>query len=376
MLIACNARFLIKNKLEGIGWFTYESLKHIVTSHPEHEFAFFFDRKFDKEFLFAPNVRGYVLNPPARHPLLWKIWFDYSVPRMLKKLNADIFISTDGFASLKTNCKQVVVMHDLAFEHFDDHVPKNVLKYYRKYSPLFSKKATRIATVSTFTKNDIAERYQISADKIDIVYNGSNKKFHPISEEEKIAVKKNFADGKNYFVYAGAIHPRKNTARLFKSFDEYKTQTSSDMKLLIAGRKAWSTDEAMKVFEAMKHKNDIVFLGHLERNELAQVMAAATALVYVSLFEGFGIPIVEAMNCDVPVITSKTSSMPEVAGNAALLVNPLSEKEIVSALRIMSEDESCRQELISVARNQRTLFSWEQTGNRLWDCIMKAVAKS
>ncbi len=109
MLIACNARFLIRDKLEGIGWFTYEALKRMVTQHPEHNFAFFFDRPFDPSFLFAPNVKGYVLPPPARHPWLWKLWFDLSVPYMLRKLKADVFLSTDGFASLHTRCRRVGV---------------------------------------------------------------------------------------------------------------------------------------------------------------------------------------------------------------------------------------------------------------------------
>ena len=123
----------------------------------------------------------------------------------------------------------------------------------------------------------------------------------------------------------------------------------------------------------MKFKSDVIFLGHLERNELAEVIAASTAMVYVSLFEGFGIPILEAMNCDVPVITSKTSSMPEVAGNAALFVNPESEKEIVSAMKVIAEDKNCTDELIHAAREQRKNFSWLQTGNRLWDCVIKAM---
>ena len=152
MKIAVNTRFLIKNKLEGIGWFTYESLKRITRQHPEHEFVFLFDRPYAEEFIFSDNVTGRVLFPPARHPLLWYWWFEYSVTAALKQIKPDIFLSTDGYLSLACQVPQVIVMHDLAFEHFPDHVNALTARYYRHFTPKFAKKANRIATVSEYSK--------------------------------------------------------------------------------------------------------------------------------------------------------------------------------------------------------------------------------
>ncbi|HAD33931.1 MAG TPA: glycosyltransferase family 1 protein, partial [Chitinophagaceae bacterium] len=123
MKIAVNARFLLKGKLEGIGWFTHEIIRRVVNMHPEHQFIFFFDRPFDSSFLYAKNVEAVILNPPARHPFLWWIWFEWAIPRALKKYQADMFISTDGFLSLRTQTPTLLVMHDLAFEHFPEHLP-------------------------------------------------------------------------------------------------------------------------------------------------------------------------------------------------------------------------------------------------------------
>src|SRR5450432_4302121 len=130
MRIAVNVRFLIKNKLEGIGWFTNETLKRITSQHPEHQFFFFFDRPYDSSFIFSENIKPMVLFPPARHPLLWYYWFEYAVPKALKKVKPDVFLSTDAYLSIHTQVKELLVVHDLAFLHFPGHINSLTSKYY------------------------------------------------------------------------------------------------------------------------------------------------------------------------------------------------------------------------------------------------------
>src|SRR5512138_3271378 len=168
MKIAVNTRLLIKNKLEGIGWFTYESLKRITTRHPEHEFIFIFDRPFDDEFIFSGNITPVVQFPPTRHPLLFYLWFDWMLPPLLKRLKPDLFLSPDGFLSMRTPVKSMTVFHDLNFEHHPGDMPYWYYKYYHHHFPLFAKKAVRIATVSEFSKQDIIGQYGVPADRIDV----------------------------------------------------------------------------------------------------------------------------------------------------------------------------------------------------------------
>lgn len=179
--IAVNTRFLIKDKLEGIGLFTYESLRRIVCNHPEIDFYFLFDRAFDPQFIFANNVKPVVLFPQARHPLLWYWWFEISVKQWLYKHKPNLFLSTDGYACLGTDVPQVLVMHDLAFEHFKDHTPMLTARYYKYFMPRFAVKAARIATVSQFSKNDIVKQYGVNPLKIDVVYNGAKEIYPPVS---------------------------------------------------------------------------------------------------------------------------------------------------------------------------------------------------
>ena len=136
MRIAVNTRFLLKSKLEGFGWFTFETLKRMTMNHPEHEFIFFFDRPYDDKFIFSDNITPVVLPPMARHPILFKIWFNKSVTWALKKYKADVFFSPDGYLSLKTDIPQIGVIHDLNFEHFPNDIPPTPRKYLLKYFPL------------------------------------------------------------------------------------------------------------------------------------------------------------------------------------------------------------------------------------------------
>ncbi|HLP51412.1 MAG TPA: glycosyltransferase family 1 protein [Chitinophagales bacterium] len=366
--IAVNTRFLIKNKLEGIGLFTAESLKRIVQAHPDIDFYFLFDRAYDAEFIFAHNVTPVVLFPPARHPFLWLWWFEVSVARWLNKNKPDLFLSTDGYGCLGTNVPQVVVMHDLAFEHFKDHVAFLTRKYYEYFTPRFAHKAARIATVSEFSKRDITKQYGVLPGKIDVVYNGSKEVYWPVSDSVKEKVKKEYAKGCDYFIYVGSIHPRKNVKNLLLAFDKFKAETGSAHKLVIVGRKAWDFNEVDEAYNGMKFKADVKFLGHVPADALGNIVASAFAMVYVSLFEGFGIPIVEAMSCDVPVITSNITSMPEAAGDAALLVNPASVEDIASAMKRFVSDPVLREQLIMKGREQVKKFSWQLTAEKLWAC--------
>ncbi|HAP01456.1 MAG TPA: glycosyltransferase family 1 protein [Bacteroidetes bacterium] len=374
MKIAVNTRFLLKDKLEGIGWFTYESVKRMVLAHPEHEFHFLFDRNFSEEFIFAKNVVPHVLFPPARHPFLWYAWFEYAVPSALRKIKPDVFLSTDGYLSLSAKTPQVLVIHDLAFEHFNNHVDWLTLKYYKYFVPKFARRANRIAAVSSFTKTDIAFRYNISPDKIDVTHNGSNEAYFPLKEAEQHEVRMKISGGAPYFIYAGAIHPRKNVGRLFQAFDKFRSDINSDFKLVVAGRKAWDTDEAMQTHSRMRYRDDVIFLGHLPQRELSRIMASAAALTYTSLFEGFGIPILEAMNSGIPVITSSVSSMPEVAGDAALLVNPESVIEIENAMLKIATNASLGKELTAKGNLQSKKFSWDFTADKLYQCILKSLS--
>jgi glycosyltransferase involved in cell wall biosynthesis len=220
------------------------------------------------------------------------------------------------------------------------------------------------------------QHYNIDASKIDVVYNGAAQGFHPLEAEQIVAVRKKITGGTPYFLYIGALHPRKNLERLVRAYGEFRRKNDSQTKLVIAGGNYWNYEALQKAIETVPDKNEIIFTGRLSEEELFQVTGAALALTYVPYFEGFGIPIVEAMACDIPVLTSNITAMPEVGGDAALYVDPFSEESISSALAMMDKDESLRGNLIAKAKIQREKFSWDKTAAALWNSMEKTIGES
>ncbi len=375
MKIAVNTRLLIKDKLEGIGWFTYENLSRITSQHHEHEFFFLFDRPYSDEFIFSDNVTPVVVSPPARHPILFYIWFELRIPSLLKKLNADMFLSPDGYLSLKSKLPSLAVIHDLNFEYYPNDIQFAARKHYKYFFPRYARKAKRIATVSEYSKADIAKLYDVSNDKIDVVYNGANESFVPLSGAEKMATRVKFSGGNPFFVFVGALNPRKNLVNLFKAFDQFKDSDQQGIKLLVVGEKMYWSKQIEEAYHKMIHQDDVIFSGRLGLSDLKKAVGSAIALTYVSYFEGFGIPIVESFYADTPVITSNVTSMPEVAGDAALLVDPFSVDSICDALKKMAGDEELRQDLIKKGRIQRQKFTWQKSADRLWNSIEKVLSE-
>jgi glycosyltransferase involved in cell wall biosynthesis len=373
MIIAVNTRLLIHDNLEGIGRFTQETLRILTRKHPEHRFVFIFDRKPSDEFIFSDNVIAVRCFPPARHPWLWYWFFEWSVPPVLQKHKADLFLSPDGWLSLSTPVKSLPVIHDLNFFQYPEFIPPSVRSYYYKYFPQFIRKACRIATVSEFTKHDIMKRFDYLREDIDVVYNGASDNFKPLSSVDQDAVRKKYARGCPFFLFVGLIHPRKNLSNLMAAFDSFKHNNPGNVKLLVVGSRKWWTDEMQHVLETAEHKQDIIFTGRVSESELPSITASALAMVYVSHFEGFGIPILEAMNSDVPVITSAVTSLPEVGGDAVLYVDPSSVISISTALQAIYSDTDLRNELVNNARKQREKFTWEKTAEMLWESIEKAL---
>lgn len=375
MIIAVNTRLLLPGRLEGIGWFTYETLERITRLHPEHTFYFIFDRPFSKEFIFASNVKPIICGPQARHPFLFYIWFEWVLPKVLRRIHADLFLSPDGYLSLRSQVPALAVIHDLNFEHHPEGMPRIISWYYKKFFPLFARKAKRIATVSEFSKNDIAGLYRISNDNIDVVYNGVNERYHPVDDEVKRKTREKYSGGRKYFVCVGAILARKNLRNLFLAYDLFRKNSLTDAALLIVGAKMWWTSEMQQTLDSMTFRKDVIFTGRLNADELNDVLASSIALTYVSYFEGFGIPLLEAFRCGVPAISSDVTSMPEVAGDAAILCNPFDPSAIAAAMKKVAEDEILQKTLIEKGHLRLKEFSWDKTAALLWESIMKSLSK-
>lgn len=371
MRIAVNSIFLQKNNLEGYGYFVQEIFRRLAKQFPQHEFIFIFDREYDEQFIFSSNIKPIVVAPKARHAFSFKYWYDVKLPMALRSIKPDVLIQPYGFCSLTTNIPQVLVVHDLAFKHYPQFIAKHHLYYYRAYTKKFLNKATAIATVSEFSKSDIVQQYKIDPEKINVVYSAAKNIFKPIDISLQQKTKEKYSDGREYFLFVGGIHPRKNLMNLLRAFSLFKKWQRSNMKLLVAGRMAWQYDDIVEKLKTYKYRDDVVLLNYLPEDELANITASAYAMLFPSLFEGFGVPVIEAMQCAVPVITSNTSSLPEIGGSAALYADPTDADAIAKQMLQLYKDESLRNKLIEEGKVQAAKFSWDKTAELMWEVIEK-----
>lgn len=355
--------------MEGYGLYVKEIFSRIVRKYPEHTFIFVFDRPYDAEFIFAPNIIPLVVSPPARHAFAFKYWYDIKAPLALRAYHPDVWVQPYGFCSLSTKIPQVLMVYDLAFLHYPQFISWPHRLYYRLFTKKFLKKAKKIITVSGYSKEDIMRNYLVDEEKIDVVPGAAGAGFQPLSWQEKEQVKMDHAGGSEYFLFTGGIHPRKNLLNLLKAFSLFKKWQQSNMKLLVAGRLAWKYDAILKKLENYKYRSDVILLGYIPEDLLIRITGAAYALVYPSFFEGFGLPVIEAMRCEVPVIASNTSALPETGGPAALYADPADPADLAKQMLSLYKDEILRNRLIAAGKANAARFSWDDSAQKFWEFV-------
>jgi glycosyltransferase involved in cell wall biosynthesis len=269
--------------------------------------------------------------------------------------------------------KQLAVIHDLNFEHHPGDLPKAYSRYYRNWFPRFAAKADRIVTVSEFSKADIVQHYGIDPGRIDVAHNGVSEVFGPLSGEERANARERFAKGASYFVCVGAMHPRKNLTRTLEAFDQ-AASTDTTIRLVLVGERMFHDPRMEQALRSMRHSDRVSFTGRLGQGDLRTAIGGALALVYVSYFEGFGIPVAEAMKCGVPVVAAQATSLPEVAGEAAVYCDPFSVTSIAEAMGRIMRDGALRERLAELGPARAARFTWDHTADILWRAVERMMS--
>jgi glycosyltransferase involved in cell wall biosynthesis len=368
--VAVNTRLLRAHKLEGIGRFTHEICRRLVQNHPEVHFYFLFDAPYDPSFIYGNNVTPLWMPPPARRAWLWDLWFDWSLPLVFKWLQPDVFFSPDGHLPQNPKVPSVPVIHDLNFAHHPGWVPDWAQRYYDKRFPQFAQQAAHILTVSEFSKQDIAQRYHIQPEKITVVQNAASDIFQPQSENFNQTTRNHHTGGAPYFFVIGAINPRKNLLRILQAFDLWCTQNQAPHHLVVAGGAMFDVGGVWEAHQSSPHKNRIHFLGHIPDADLARLLTASSGLIFPSLFEGFGIPILEAFQCGVPVLTGHNSALPEVGGHAAFYCDATDYQSITQGITALTQANETRLEAGFLQAQQ---FSWDNSAATIWEVLKNAA---
>lgn len=326
-----------------------------------------------------PTIQQQVLAAPIGiHQVLWdQFLFPHAaVPHRLRRDRPDVVLHTNNLVPVPKQGPRVVVIHDMT----PFLLPGSFHRAHRLYQQWYFRRAAlsceRIVTVSENSKRDICGILGVPGEKVVVAPLASNLA-NDSSAAASINLKARFGLAKPYVLYVGAIHPRKNVGRIIRAFARLKIDQGVPHQLVIAGAKRWMpTDTAVaKPIECIS--DDILFTGAVSDNELVALFRNCDVFVYPSLYEGFGLPVLEAMSLGAPVVTSNCSSLPEVAGDAALIVNPLDEEQIGGAIGELLENRSLAARLRERGLQRATLFSWEQHARIMLDTLdAAAIAKS
>jgi len=300
------------------------------------------------------------------------LWDFVRLPREVKKLSLDAVIFPKNIAPILTGCLSFTVVHDLAYFDRDlNAYPALDTMYMRLMVPNSVRRSTGIFAVSESTKRDIIRYTGCAAAKITVTYEAANKMYRRITESEPLkSVRLRYGLPDEYIMYVGSLSPRKNIIRLFEAFARIRSKVPH--KLVLTGSKSWKDSAVLDTINQLGLGHHICKLGYVEPGDMPVLYNLADTFVYPSLYEGFGLPILEAMQCGCPVVASNATSLPEVAGDAALLIDPLDIDALADAIYRALTDNQLRKQLIKSGIIQAEEFSWENTARIMLEKIRQS----
>ncbi len=366
MKIGIEGQRLFRKKKHGMDMVALELIRNLQRIDTENEYVLFIKPDTDHTAISETANFKIVEIGTAFYPL----WEQFALPRAAKKAGCQLLHCTSNTAPVFTSIPLVVTLHDIIYmESSLLKILKGSGTNYQKFGnayrrlvvPWIIKKSRKIITVSHFEKNRIGQFFGINGDqRLKAVYNGVSEHFKPVTdpfELQRVKTKYNLPN--RFFFFLGNTDPKKNTKGTLKAFSDYLKQTGSDMQLVMLDYDHYELEQLLEEIGDTELIHRIILTGYVVNSDLPSIYCQSEVFLYPSLRESFGIPMLEAMACGVPVITSNTSSMPEVAGDAALLINPFKTGEITAAMIQATTDANLRAALIEKGFAQAAKFSWK-----------------
>jgi len=320
----------------------------------------------------SKNVKELII-PSRKIPGAGAYRLFVTIPKIVAQKGVDIVVEPRHFGpfNLPKNIKRVTVIHDLSPIHYPQWHQFISSKLQQLFLPSILKRADHIITNSNFTAQDVINYFPFTKDKTSGILLGKEDFFKPkpnLSLLAKLGLKA------PYLLHTGTIEPRKNLSLLVKAFEQIKKEQSTNLQLVLVGKLGWKSESLQEQINVSPFKKDILLLGYVERTVLPTIYTGAKAFVYPSYFEGFGLPVLEAMSCGTPVIVSNVSSLPEIIGTAGLVFSPNNQDQLVKRINKVLEDESLQQALSKKSLQQAAKFSWHKTAQetlQIFEQLMK-----
>lgn len=363
----------LSESLAGIGHYTLELAQHLASSHGD-EVNVISPRPFIRSLTALQNSNSRLRLTQEKPNLFTKRWWSVGLPQYLRRSGLDLFHGTNFEVPLQGSCPTVLTIHDLSLLlHPQTHERRRVWRA-RARLPLMVRRANMIITVSDSVKSEVQRHLKVPADRIVTVHSAARKLFCPMEATGAEEILNRLKVNQDFVLFAGTIEPRKNLVLLVRAFEQL-SQSLPGLQLVLAGRKGWLVKELDEHLKRSAVARNVLVTGYLNDEELCALYSYCKLFVYPSLYEGFGLPPLEAMACGAPVIASRIPSISEILGPAARLVSPYSTKELVEAMTELLDNTQLRDELSAAGRKRARQFSWSLTADRTREVYEEAIAR-
>jgi len=375
MRIAIDATIL-RSQNTGTGFYIINLITGLLNVDNDNEYIIFGDKKIIDKLVLLDKKNFSIENVKFKSRILRVFWQLFILPSKLRKIHTNVLHSTNYITPLfKFKLRVIVTVNDLTFFLFPEKFTITKRLFFKFMVPVFIKRADEIIAASENTKRDILKFFKIPPEKIAVTFESYPAYYNSnISSTDSAVVLNKYGIAKNYFLFVGMIEPRKNILSILKAFIELDEELDED--LIIVGKKGWyyrEIEQFMDNIKDKKLKNKIIFTGFVSELELVRIYQNAMIFLYPSFYEGFGIPPLEAMVCGVPVITSNTSSLPEVVGDAAIKINPYNYLELKEAIKLLKENPQKRKELSLKGEEQSKKFNLDDFAKNTINVYMKVI---
>ncbi|HOX10588.1 MAG TPA: glycosyltransferase family 1 protein [Candidatus Moranbacteria bacterium] len=384
--IGIDIRCLTDGKRTGVEEYTINILEQLFELDKKNQYVLFLNSfhgsNFDLQiFSKYKNVSIKQFHYPNKilNLCFWYLDWPYA-DEMIGGVDV-FFMPNINFIALSKKTKLVLTIHDLSYEIFPESFSLKRQLWHSILNPRkLARRADQIIAVSDSTKNDIVSQWKINAQKIQRIYNGVDENFEQVDRNDPklIEVKEKYHLPFNFVFYLGTVEPRKNIPTIVKAYDQLRSLNNPQLekyKLVIAGGKGWKTGKILDIMRESKFTGDIIFTSCIRNEDKAAVYTLASLFVYPSFFEGFGIPVLEAMRCALPVIASNTSSIPEVAGSGAIMIDPDKPDELFLAMKEVLLNRDFCANLKEQAQKQAIKFNWKTSARELLKIFSKTIDK-
>ncbi|MBU2578197.1 glycosyltransferase family 4 protein [Patescibacteria group bacterium] len=364
---------MVNDFMQGSRTYTYNVTRALIEIDRKNDYFLYFSniQKSIPPFLQRSNVHIKRIVPTNR-----AIRLPFSFPLKLANDRIDVF-HCQYMAPPVLRTPYVVTLHDILYEHYPEFFPPLLRFFMKLFYPYCARRAAYVLTVSQYCKNSIVDIYGLPEEKVEVAYDGVSNDFRPHRNKTLIdAVAKKYGIASNYILFVGRLEPRKNIPGLLKAFYTLKKKTSAPYQLVIVGMKDFKYQKIFNTVTKYQLEKDVIFTGRVKQKDLPLIYNGADLFVYPSFGEGFGIPPLEAMACGVPVITSDTTALPEVVGDAGILINPWDTNELSEMMNKVLSDDGLRNKMINRGLEQSKRFSWSKTAETVLQVYEKVYKES